>query len=142
VHVLDGFAVLQPGKPLIAAVFWSIAGWLASALTIQLMLMAFLPNPSWIMSLFVTVTTTFSLLLPATPGSIGVLQGAIVLSLAVFNIPQANALSFAIVFHLMELITMDVLGAIFLWREAGSWASMKAQIRSVASVAAEGQLES
>ncbi|HJW84553.1 MAG TPA: lysylphosphatidylglycerol synthase transmembrane domain-containing protein [Anaerolineae bacterium] len=137
VHVLDGFAVLQPGKSLVAAIGWSVAGWLCSAVTFHLALLAFVPNPGFMISLFVTVTTTFSLLLPATPGGIGVLQGAIVLSLAVFGIPQATALSFAIVFHLMELIVMDVVGAIMLWREAGSWASMKAQIRSVTFSAVE-----
>jgi len=141
IHVLDGFAVLQPGWPLIAAVGWSVIGWLLSALTIHLALMAFVPNPSVVIALFVTVTTTFSLLLPATPGGLGVMQGAIVLSLAVFNIPQAPALSFAIVFHLMEYIVMDIIGAISLWREAGSWASMKAQFRSVTSVAVEGPVK-
>jgi hypothetical protein len=140
VHVLDGFAVLQPGKPLIAAVALSLLGWLASAATFYFALMAFVPNSNPVVALFVTVTTTFSALLPATPGGIGVLQGAIVLSLAVFAIPQAPALSFAIVFHLMEIVVMDLLGAIALWREAGSWAAMKAQIRSVAS-AAEKPLE-
>jgi hypothetical protein len=140
VHILDGFAVLQPGKPLIAAVILSVLGWLASAATIYFALMAFVPNPNPVVALFLTVTTTFSLLLPATPGGIGVLQGAIVLSLAVFAIPQAPALSFAIVFHLMEIIVMDLLGAIALWREAGSWAAMKAQIRSV-TTAAEKPIE-
>lgn len=133
IHILDGFAILQPGKPLIVILFWSIAGWLCSALTFQLALLAFVPNPPFIIALFVTVTSTFALLLPATPGAIGVLQGSIVLSLAIFNIPKETALSFAIVFHVMEIIVMDLVGAIALWREAGSWAAMKAQLRSVTS---------
>jgi hypothetical protein len=133
IHILDGFAILQPGRPLIVIVFWSITGWLCSALTFQLALMAFVPNPSFIVALFVTVTSTFALLLPATPGAIGVLQGSIVLSLAIFNIPKETALSFAIVFHVIEIIVMDLVGAIALWREAGSWAAMKAQLRSVTS---------
>jgi uncharacterized protein (TIRG00374 family) len=131
VHILDGFAILQPGKPLVIIVFWSIVGWVTSALTFHLSLLAFVPNPSFIISLFVTVTSTFALLLPATPGGIGVLQYAIKLSLLVFAISDSTALSFAIVFHVMEIIVMDLIGAIALWREAGSWASMKAQIRSV-----------
>jgi uncharacterized protein (TIRG00374 family) len=131
IHILDGFAVLQPGKPLVIIVFWSVAGWLTSALTFHLALLAFMPNPPFIVSLFVTVTSTFALLLPATPGGIGVLQYAIKLSLLVFSINENTALSFAIVFHVMEIIVMDVIGAIALWREAGSWASMKAQLRSV-----------
>lgn len=134
-QVLDGFAVLRSGPPLIAAVLLSILAWLAAAATIHLALMAFVPRPDPIVSLFVTVTTTFSLLVPATPAGIGVLQGAIVLSLAVFDIPHATALSFAIVFHVMELVVMDVLGAVALWREAGSWAALKSQVRSVTEAA-------
>lgn len=137
IHILDGFAILQPGKPLLIIVFWSITGWLASALTFHLALMAFIPDPPFIVSLFVTVTSTFALLLPATPGGIGVLQYAIKLSLLVFGIGETTALSFAIVFHVMEIIVMDVIGAVALWREAGSWASMKAQLRSVTSTAAD-----
>jgi uncharacterized protein (TIRG00374 family) len=137
IHILDGFAILQPGKPLVVIVFWAITGWLASALTFHLALMAFIPNPSLIVSLFVTVTSTFAMLLPATPGNIGVLQYAIKLSLLVFGIGETTALSFAIVFHVMEIIVMDAIGAVALWREAGSWALMKAQIRTVTSAAAD-----
>jgi glycosyltransferase 2 family protein len=138
IHILDGFAVLQPGKPLLMIVFWSITGWLASALTFHLALMAFIPQPPFSVSLFVTVTCTFSLLLPATPGGLGVLQYAIKLSLLVFgSISEPTALSIAIVFHVMEIVVMDVIGAVALWREAGSWASMKAQLRSVTSPAAD-----
>jgi glycosyltransferase 2 family protein len=137
IHILDGFAILQPGKPLVVIVFWSIIAWLASALTFHLALLAFVPNPPFIVSLFVTVTSTFALLLPATPGGIGVLQYAIKLSLLVFGIGDTTALSFAIVFHVMEIVVMDVIGAAALWREAGSWTSMKAQIRTVTSAAAD-----
>jgi uncharacterized protein (TIRG00374 family) len=133
IHILDGFAVLQPGWPLIAILFWSITGWLVSALTFHLALLAFLPAPSFTMSLFTTVTTTFTLLLPATPGGVGTLDYAIQQSLVVFGINESLGLGFALVFHVMEIIVMDVIGAIALWREAGSWASMKAQIRSVAA---------
>ena len=70
-----------------------------------------------------------------TPGALGVMQGAIVLSLAVFNIPRAAALSFAIVFHVSEIVVMDLCGVVALWREAGSWTAMKTQLRSVTSTA-------
>jgi len=134
-QVLDGFAALRPGWPLIVILGLSIAAWLASALTFHLALLAFVPDPQFVVSLFVTIITTFSLLVPASPGSLGVMQGAIVLSLGVFGLPQAPALSFAIVFHVMEIVVMDLSGMVALWREAGSWAAMKAQLRSVTSTA-------
>jgi uncharacterized protein (TIRG00374 family) len=137
IHILDGFAVLQPGLPLLMIVFWSIAGWLVSALTFHLALLAFMPAPSFTISVFTTVTTTFILLLPATPGGVGTLDYAIQQSLVVFGIDGSLGLGFALVFHVMEIIVMDVLGAIALWREAGSWAAMKAQLRSVTTSTAD-----
>lgn len=134
-HVLDGFAVLQPGLPLVMVLFWSIVGWLCSALTFYLSLKAFVPDAPYTYALFTTVVTTFVLLLPATPGSIGTLQLGIQKSLAVFGVPEAVGLSFAIAFHVMELIVMNVLGVICLLREAGSWAKAKESLRSVTSQA-------
>lgn len=134
-HVLDGFAVLQPGKPLVMVLFWSITGWLCSALTFYLALRAFVPDAPFSFSLFTTVVTTFVLLLPATPGSLGTLQLGIQKSLAVFGVAESIGLSFAIVFHVMEIIAMDVLGIICLLREAGSWAKAKEQLRTVTSQA-------
>ena len=134
-HLLDGFAVLRPGLPLLMVLFWSIAGWLASALTFYLALKAFVPDASFVYALFATVVTTFVLLLPATPGSIGTMQLGIQKSLLIFGVPEAVGLSFAIVFHVMELVIMDVLGIICLLREAGSWAQAKESLRSVRSQA-------
>ncbi len=132
-HVLDGFAVLQPGLPLVMVLFWSIVAWLCSAMTFYLSLKAFVPDAPFTYALFTTVVSTFVLLLPATPGSIGTLQLGIQKSLAVFGVPEAVGLSFAIVFHVMELVVMDLLGVICLLREAGSWAQAKESLRSVAS---------
>jgi len=134
-HMLDGFAVLQPGLPLVMVLFWSIVGWLCSAMTFYLSLKAFVPDAPFTYALFTTVVTTFVLLLPATPGSIGTLQLGIQKSLAVFGVPEVLGLSFAIAFHVMELVVMNVLGVICLLREAGSWARAKESLRSVTSQA-------
>jgi glycosyltransferase 2 family protein len=140
-HILDGFAVLQPGLPLVMVLFWSIVGWLCSALTFYLSLKAFVPDAPFSYALFTTVVTTFVLLLPATPGSIGTLQVGIQESLAVLGVSRDVGLSFAIVFHVMELIVMDLLGVICLLREAGSWAAAKESLRSATSQA-QPQVES
>jgi glycosyltransferase 2 family protein len=134
-HVLDGFAVLQPGLPLMMVLFWSIVGWLFSAISFHLCLLAFVPDAPLSYSLFATAASTFVLLLPATPGGAGTLDAAIKESLVVFGVGPNVALSFAIVFHVMEIIVMDVLGLICLLREAGSWAKAKESLRSVTSQA-------
>jgi uncharacterized protein (TIRG00374 family) len=134
-HLLDGFAVLQPGLPLMMVLFWSVVGWLLSAITFHFCLLAFIPEAPLSYSLFTTVASTFVLLLPATPGAIGTLDAAIKESLVVFGVDPNVALSFAIVFHVMEIIVMDLLGVICLLREAGSWAKAKESLRTVTSQA-------
>ena len=139
-HVLDGFAVLQPGLPLVMVLFWSIVGWLCSALTFYLALKAFVPDAPMTYALFTTVVTTFVLLLPATPAALAQCSWAFNKSLVAFGVNTNVAISFAIVFHVMEIVVMDVLGVICLLREAGSWAKAKESLRSV-TTQAESQPE-
>ena len=129
-HILDGFAVLRPGWPLVMVVLWSIAGWLLSAICFHFCLLAFIPDAPVAYALFATVATTFILLLPATPGALGTLDWAIQQSLAAFGVPLALGLSVAVVFHVMEIVVMDVMGVICLLREAGSWSQAKASLRA------------
>ena len=132
-QILDGFAVLQSGLPMVMVILWSIAGWLMSALSFQFVLLAFVPSAPFTYALFATVATTFVLLLPATPGAIGTLDIAIQQSLILFGVNGNVALSVALVFHVMEILVMDGLGIICLLREAGSWAAAKSQLRSATS---------
>jgi hypothetical protein len=134
-HVLDGFAVLRPGLPLVMVLFWSVTGWLCSALSLYLALLAFVPESTFALALFTTVVTTFVLLLPATPGGIGTMWYGIQQALLVFGIAEAVGLSFAIVFHVMEIIVMDLFGVVCLLREAGSWAKAKESLRAVTAQA-------
>jgi uncharacterized protein (TIRG00374 family) len=134
-HFLGGFVVLQPGLPLVMVLFWSVAGWLCSALSFHLCLLAFIRDAPLGYSLFTTVASTFVLLLPATPGGAGTLDAAIKESLVVFGVDPSVAFSFAIVFHVMEIIAMDAVGLICLLREAGSWAKAKESLRSVTAQA-------
>lgn len=129
-QVLDGFAVLQLGKPLIVVLLWSVIGWVLSALTFHFCLLAFIPNVPLSYAFFATIASTFILLLPATPGAIGTLDWAIQQSLTVFGVPLSLGLSIALVFHVMEIVVMDVMGVICLLREAGSWAKAKESLRA------------
>jgi len=139
-HLLDGFSVLQPGLPLLMVLFWSVVGWLLSAVSLHFCVVAFVPRAPLSYSLFATVASTFVLLLPATPGAIGTLDAAIKESLVIFGVDPNVALSAAIVFHGMEIVVMDIVGVLCLLREAGSWAKAKESLRSV-TAQAESQPE-
>lgn len=139
VLMLDGFAVLRPGLPLAMVLLWSVVSWLASAVTYHLALQAFVPGAPFTYALFATTVTTFVLMVPATPGGVGTVQLGIQRALAVFGVPAAVGLGFSIVSHVMGIMVMDLLGVIFLLREAGSWAKAREALRAVTAQVAAGQ---
>jgi len=59
------------------------------------------------------VMVNFSILIPSSPGYIGVYQAAFVLALAMFNIPNADALAASILIHAGQFIPVSLLGLIF-----------------------------
>lgn len=59
------------------------------------------------------VMVNFSILIPSSPGYIGVFQAALVLTLAIFNIPKADALAASIIIHAGQFIPVSILGLIF-----------------------------
>jgi hypothetical protein len=65
-------------------------------------------------AVLVTCTTNLAMLIPSSPGYIGVFHLAATLSLVPFNVDEARALSFAIVAHLVNVLPVSLLGALFL----------------------------
>ena len=55
-----------------------------------------------------------TMLVPSSPGYIGVFHAAATLSLAPFDIGASRALSFAILAHLVNVVPVSLLGASFL----------------------------
>ena len=61
----------------------------------------------------------FAILLPSTPGQIGVLEAGAVLALSSAGIPAAPAAAFAVVYHAVHLVPSTALGLVAIslpWR--------------------------
>ncbi len=65
-------------------------------------------------SILLTCTTNLAMLVPSSPGYIGVFHAAATLSLIPFDVDATRALSFAIVAHLVNVLPVSILGALFL----------------------------
>lgn len=126
---MDGFNAIRSPRLALATLAWTIVGWLLSAVSFHLALLGFAPGAPFTASLFVTVATTLALLAPSSPGAIGVLQFAIQRALLVFAISESVGLAYAIVFHLMEMVVMNLLGLVGLAQEDLSWSSLVSQVR-------------
>ncbi len=63
----------------------------------------------------VLLSVNFALLLPSTPGNLGVLEAGAVVALVAAGVPPEAALAFALVYHAIQLIPGTLLGALAIW---------------------------
>lgn len=99
------------GVSLLASVLiWGIYGAVN-----YLLLAAVGVQPSLLAAFFLLVVLQLSIAVPSSPGRIGVYHYLSVLALAVFGINNAQALSFAIILHLISIVMPIALGAILAW---------------------------
>ena len=97
--------------------------WLAALATNQLILLALDLRLPWTASLMVLVVLQVGITLPSVPGRIGVFEYLCILSLAVFGVAQAPALTYGILLHVVVLVptTLAGLAAIWLLGLSGHW---------------------
>lgn len=101
----------------------SVAAWL-TAFAINYMIFQSLDIEVPItVAVLVTCVTNMAMLVPSSPGYIGVFHAAATLALVPFDVSGSRALSFAIAAHLVNVIPVSLLGAAFLLlgHESVSW---------------------
>lgn len=108
-HLIDGFAALR--GPLGAAMFViSLIGWLGVILIAWSAGQAIQLDVPFTAYAFAVVATTIAMLLPSTPGYIGVFHSAVVLALAPFGIAKDLALTLALLWHATNYVTLSLSG--------------------------------
>ena len=113
-HFGDGFSLLFAPSSFRAVWAWSLAAWL-SAFAVNYCLMHGLGiGAPWTVAIVITCTTNLVMLVPSSPGYVGVFHAAATLSLLPFGIDSDVALAFALVAHLVNVLPPSILGAIFL----------------------------
>jgi uncharacterized protein (TIRG00374 family) len=113
-HLIDGFAALRGRMGLwlvlLSLVAWAgvvgMAGSAALALGVQVPLTAIV---------FAVVLTTLGMLIPSSPGYIGVFHYLVTVALLSFGVPKDVALVFALVWHGVNYLTLCAAGVIALW---------------------------
>jgi uncharacterized membrane protein YbhN (UPF0104 family) len=94
-----------------------LISWLI-ALAYQFMLLkAFLPDARFIWMVFTLGALGLGVSIPSSPGNIGLFEASIVIALVAFGVDQEAALAFAIVSHVLSLVTTTVFGSFGLVRE-------------------------
>ncbi len=92
----------------------TIVSWILLAFSFWLVTLCFDLDLPFGAGLLVVIATGFSLVIPAAPAGIGVFEAATVVALAAYDVPKADALSYALVLHLLNIVPFLVAGAIVL----------------------------
>jgi hypothetical protein len=91
-----------------------MVSWVPLALSTWVLMIGFHLGLSLLAGLLVTIATGLSLVLPSSPGAVGVFEAAALVGLKAYGIDKADALSFAIVLHAVNFFPYVLAGAIVL----------------------------
>ena len=109
-----GFAGLRHPGIAFAGFFWTTLSWLVTTISFWLLTFAFHLDLPVDAGLLVLAAVGLSLVLPAAPGALGVFEAAVVLALDAYDVPRAEALSYAFVLHALNFFPYLIAGAIAL----------------------------
>lgn len=112
---LASLDALQGTRQLVGLSIWSALIWLAALATNQLVLQALGLRLPWTASVLVLVVLQVGITLPSVPGRIGIFEYLCILSLAVFGVAQAPALTYGILLHAVVLVPTTLAGLVAIW---------------------------
>ncbi len=105
-----GLAVLRVPKLAIPISGWSLVSWVSSGLAYYAVMMAFHLHLPVTAAFWVVVITSLGMVIPSSPGYVGVFHYLTVLTLGFFGVDQGIALSYALVLHAVVYIFLSATG--------------------------------
>jgi uncharacterized protein (TIRG00374 family) len=115
----QGLAGLRRVRIGLAAFAWTTFSWLVLAISFWFVMLAFDLDLSPVAGLFVVIAVGLAMILPSSPGSLGVFEAAVVLALGAYGISDSRALPYALVLHAVNFFPYVVVGFLVLHRHTG-----------------------
>jgi uncharacterized protein (TIRG00374 family) len=111
----EGWRQLFAGRRQMAGIWcWSAVAWVGAFAINYFLMRALEIDAPLTVAVLITCTTNLAMLVPSSPGYIGVFHAAATVSLLPFGVDRNAALSFAILAHLVNVLPVSLLGATFL----------------------------
>jgi uncharacterized protein (TIRG00374 family) len=129
-HFIDGLQIVTNINLLLYLFFLSALIWLVDVLAIYTLLLSFGFTLPVIASFVLMIILIVGIAIPTAPGYIGNWHYACILALSFFSIAQAEAFSFAVVYHFLSMAIVLVLGIAFLPFNKFSISEMKKQMNN------------
>jgi uncharacterized protein (TIRG00374 family) len=111
---IAGLHVLRSPRLLALSVLWAVGQWAFLATSFLLAFHAFgITEPGYLGAVFLQSLIAMAVAIPAAPGFFGVFEAASVLGLGLWGVSNAQAVSFAVGFHIAGWLTVTGLGAYY-----------------------------
>jgi hypothetical protein len=110
---VEGLQILPDIKKTLYLFFLSVLVWVANSATFYVMFYAFGFELGFITACALMVMVAIFVIVPA-PGFVGTFHYACILGLGHFGIPKAEAASYAVLTHFLQIVPIIVLGFVFL----------------------------
>jgi uncharacterized protein (TIRG00374 family) len=124
---IGGLRVSRRGSDVLAILVSSALIWVSATVPIYLILIGFGIYLPLAASFFIMVLLVFTVMVPAAPGSIGTYHVACYTGLIAFGLPDAQAISVALVIHGVGFLPVILAGLYHVWSQGVSLGSMRKQ---------------
>ena len=113
---LTGLDLLRQPAALLKSLLWSLLLWVWMAASFWAAFRAFGIDLGFTAALFTQCVVSVFVAIPAAPGFIGTLQAGVLVAVSgVFNVPETEALSMSLGYHLAGYIPVTLLGLYYAW---------------------------
>jgi uncharacterized protein (TIRG00374 family) len=113
-NAMRGLVALREPRVALRGMALTLASWVVLGFSFWILTAALHLGVPVVAGMLVVVAINLSLVLPSSPAALGVFEAATVVALRAFDVPQAEALSYALVLHLLNLVPFLVIGAVLL----------------------------
>ncbi|MCD4753494.1 MAG: flippase-like domain-containing protein [Anaerolineaceae bacterium] len=129
VSLLDGLKVMLEPKRFLSFVAMMILTWLTYWISYFVIIRQFIPDAPFWWALLVDGVVALGIAIPSAPGSLGVWEASFVGALAVVDVAQSQALTGAILLHLINYLSSGIFGVIGLIRYGRSFSGLFSEIQ-------------
>jgi uncharacterized protein (TIRG00374 family) len=114
INATRGLAAIRDPVIALRSLVLTVVSWVVLSASYWILMQGFSLHVAFVAGLLVTITINMGLVLPSAPAALGVFEAAAVIALTAFDVPQAQALSYALVLHVLNLVPFLVAGAVLL----------------------------
>ncbi len=118
---LEGLASLRSPFNVLMVFFTSVIIWLLETVKYWFVMHAFTFNVSFFALMLLNGIANLATTIPSAPGYVGTWEAVTKAVLVAYNVPEAEALGYAVVLHIALWLPITVLGAYYLTREGIKW---------------------